>query len=217
MERSVFTSESVTRGHPDKVCDQIADRILDCILQQDPEAHVACEVTACTDLVHIFGEVTTDAQVDYEDTARQVIREIGYIHPGKGFDAENCWVIVDLHRQSPDISRGIRRHGAKEDQLNAGAGDQGMMFGYACRQTDILMPMPIELAHLLTKRLELVRRNEELPFLLPDGREMRSFPASSFLRCQLRCWTTKPSSLSIRPADLSKEDRRPTRDSPAGS
>ena len=114
MERSIFTSESVTRGHPDKVCDQIADRILDCILQQDPEAHVACEVTACTDLVHIFGEVTTDAQVDYEDTARQVIREIGYIHPGKGFDAENCWVIVDLHRQSPDISRGIRRHGAKE-------------------------------------------------------------------------------------------------------
>ena len=174
MERSIFTSESVTRGHPDKVCDQIADRILDRILQQDPEAHVACEVTACTDLVHIFGEVTTDAQVDYEDTARRVIREIGYIQPGKGFDAENCWVIVDLHRQSPDISRGIRRHGAKEDQLNAGAGDQGMMFGYACRQTDILMPMPIELAHLLTKRLELVRRNEELPFLLPDGKSQVS-------------------------------------------
>lgn len=173
-KKSVFTSESVTRGHPDKVCDQIADRILDEILRQDPEAHVACEVTACTDQVHIFGEVTTAAEVDYEDATRQVIAEIGYTQPGRGFDAENCRVTVDLHRQSPDIARGIRRRGAVEDRLNAGAGDQGMMFGYACRQTSSMMPMPIELAHMLTKRLEHVRRNGELPFLLPDGKSQVS-------------------------------------------
>jgi S-adenosylmethionine synthetase len=174
MSRSIFTSESVTCGHPDKVCDQIADRILDHILRQDPEAHVACEVTACTDQVHVFGEVTTDAEVDYENVARQVIAEIGYTQPGRGFDAESCRVTVDLHRQSPDIARGIRRRGAEEDRLNAGAGDQGMMFGFACRQTQSLMPMPIEFAHMLTKRMEYVRRNGELPFLLPDGKSQVS-------------------------------------------
>ena len=174
MSRSIFTSESVTCGHPDKVCDQIADRILDHILRQDPEAHVACEVTACTDQVHVFGEVTTDAEVDYENVARQVIAEIGYTQPRRGFDAESCRVTVDLHRQSPDIARGIRRRGAEEDRLNAGAGDQGMMFGFACRQTQSLMPMPIEFAHMLTKRMEYVRRNGELPFLLPDGKSQVS-------------------------------------------
>ncbi|MBQ9010853.1 MAG: methionine adenosyltransferase [Clostridia bacterium] len=174
MGKSIFTSESVTRGHPDKVCDQIADRILDEILMQDSDAHVACEVTACTDLVHIFGEVTTDAVVDYENAARQVIAGIGYTQAGKGFDAENCRIIVDLHRQSPDIARGIRRRGGQEDRMNAGAGDQGIMFGYACRQTSALMPMPVELAHMLTKRLEYVRKNGELPFLQPDGKSQVS-------------------------------------------
>ena len=158
MASKYFTSESVTRGHPDKVCDQIADRILDELLEQDPESRVACEVTCATDQVHIFGEVTTDANVDYEEIARRVISEIGYTKRGCGFDAETCAVRVDLHRQSPDSARGIRRR-TLEELLNSGAGDQGMMFGYACRQTDSLMPLPIELAHSLAKRLEQVRRS----------------------------------------------------------
>ncbi len=169
MAKSYFTSESVTQGHPDKLCDQIADRILDEILRQDPESHVACEVTAATEQVHIFGEITTDARLDYEEIARKVIREIGYTQPGRGFDADSCRVNVDLHTQSPDIARGIKRKNADE-MLNAGAGDQGMMFGYACKQTESLMPLPVELAHSLVKRLESVRKSGELPFLLPDGK-----------------------------------------------
>lgn len=169
MAKSNFTSESVTRGHPDKLCDQIADSILDEVLRQDPESHVACEVTCATDQVHIFGEITSSAHVDYESIARQVITEVGYTQPGHGFDAESCRVTVHLHEQSPDIARGVRRV-SKNEELDDGAGDQGMMFGFACKQTDFYMPLPIELAHALTKRLELVRRNGELPFLLPDGK-----------------------------------------------
>lgn len=161
-----FTSESVTEGHPDKVCDQIADAILDALLEQDPHSHVACEVTAMTQEVHIFGEITSAAQVDYEAIARQVIREIGYTKPGHGFDAQTCRITVDVHQQSPDINMGVE----KSDVMENGAGDQGMMFGYACRETESLMPLPIELAHKLTKRLACLRREGFLPYLLPDGK-----------------------------------------------
>lgn len=167
--KTFFTSESVTCGHPDKVCDQIADRILDEMLAQDPASRSACEVTCATDQVHIFGEVTTAAKIDYEAVARKVIREIGYTVSGHGFDAESCRVTVDLHEQSPDIAMGITRR-TKAEELNAGAGDQGMMFGFACRETESLMPLPIELAHGLTKQLEQVRKRKELPYLLPDGK-----------------------------------------------
>ena len=163
---TLFTSESVTKGHPDKVCDQIADAILDALLAQDPMSHVACEVTAITDAVHIFGEITTTAKVNYEQIARDTIRKIGYTEPGHGFDAETCKITVDLHEQSPDINMGVSR----EIEEDAGAGDQGMMFGYACRETESLMPLPIELAHALTKRLAYVREMHILPDILPDGK-----------------------------------------------